>query len=577
MSRLLCYVTVYFFAVSLCCASLKAQELPAAFKNYFSSPLKIPLQLSGNFGELRKEHFHMGIDLRTHQKENLPVYAAADGYVSKIKIEQFGYGRAIYIKHNNGYTTVYAHLNNFYTTLHQYVKNKQYAEQKWEQDFELEPGLFTIKKGDFIAFSGNTGGSQGPHLHFEIRNENDENINPLLFNLPITDTKPPLIYNLYYYERASSIYTTKPIEIKLKQSATGLQVVDSIIYINNSAVGFGITAEDITNTSNFKFGIYAAAVYVDGKLLSKWKLQKLKYTDARYINACKDYSYHYIHNKKIQFLFKLPGNQLNIFEQLENNGFLLLEDTLPKKIDIVIYDVQGNNTPISFYIRRSDVPNNNIVFDNRLLPNVPSSTQLGNYTYNFTANTFYDTVPLLPLVTINNNGLLPQIPVHNLYTLKTPINSWQLIHDTKLFLQIKNNWFNNTFSVVKHKDSLVARANYVGFNEIIIDTLPPMIELNTNLHKLNGFSKYIQCKVYDNETKIKTCNAYLNGKWILMSRKDNFFIYEIDEHCIEGKNLLQITATDMANNEQQSEFEFIYTKKVINKKAPKTLKRKNKR
>ncbi len=138
-------------------------------QGYFRDPLNIPIQLAANFGELRTDHFHMGLDIRTQSKENLPVYAAADGYVSRIKIEKYGYGRAIYINHPNGYTTLYAHLNSFYPQLEQYLKNKQYKDEKWEQDFELPANMFPVIKGQFIASSGNTGGSAGPHLHFEIR------------------------------------------------------------------------------------------------------------------------------------------------------------------------------------------------------------------------------------------------------------------------------------------------------------------------------------------------------------------------------------------------------------------------
>src|SRR3954451_17526096 len=138
-------------------------------QGYFRNPLGIPIQLAANFGELRTNHFHMGFDIRTQQRENLPVYAAAQGYVSRIKIEKSGFGRAIYISHPNGYTTLYAHLNDFYEELNSYVKDKQYADKQWEQEIDLKPNQFPVEKGQIIAYSGNTGGSEGPHLHFEIR------------------------------------------------------------------------------------------------------------------------------------------------------------------------------------------------------------------------------------------------------------------------------------------------------------------------------------------------------------------------------------------------------------------------
>ncbi len=186
-------------------------------KGYFRNPLNIPIQLAANFGELRNNHFHMGFDIRTNQRENLPVFAAADGYVSKIKIERFGFGRAIYITHPNGYTTLYAHLNKFFTGLEDFVTEQQYTEEKWEQEIELSPTQFAVKKGQLIAYSGNTGGSQGPHLHFEIRDtETGNNLNPWLFDMGLTDNIKPFIYRLYYYDRRYSTYSSGPNAIAIK-------------------------------------------------------------------------------------------------------------------------------------------------------------------------------------------------------------------------------------------------------------------------------------------------------------------------------------------------------------------------
>src|ERR1051326_2356721 len=157
---------IYLILLSLHSFSQNFSSYP---QGYFRDPLDIPIQLVSNFGELRSNHFHMGLDIRTQGRENLPVRAAEDGYVSRIKIEKGGYGNAIYILHPNGYTTLYAHLNSFYPSLSAYIKKKQYREESWEQDFDLPANLFPVKKGQLIALSGNTGASGGPHLHFEIR------------------------------------------------------------------------------------------------------------------------------------------------------------------------------------------------------------------------------------------------------------------------------------------------------------------------------------------------------------------------------------------------------------------------
>lgn len=188
---------IFYFLFSI---SLVAQNnFP---KDYFGSPLDIPMQLSGNFGELRPNHFHAGFDFKTQQKEGLKVFAVAEGYVSRIKISTFGNGKTIYITHPNGYTSVYAHLQKAVGSIQDFITKTHYKEQAFEIEMYLKPGEIPIQKGEWIALSGNSGASEGPHLHFEIRDTKTEFIiNPMLFGYDslINDTKKPIVYALYVY------------------------------------------------------------------------------------------------------------------------------------------------------------------------------------------------------------------------------------------------------------------------------------------------------------------------------------------------------------------------------------------
>src|SRR5436190_13087284 len=219
------------FSLMILFLSALSQEYP---QNYFRNPLNIPMQLVANFGELRANHWHMGLDIRTQQKVNLPVYAAAEGYIARIKIEPGGFGRAIYINHPNGYTTLYAHLNNFFPALEQYITEQQYNLKSWAVFLDIPPTLFPVKKGDFIAYSGSTGGSQGPHVHFEIRDtKTDKVLNPLLFGFALKDKIPPVILRLAVYDRSMSTYSQAPKLFGLKY-VNGNYVPTSPLIIANT-------------------------------------------------------------------------------------------------------------------------------------------------------------------------------------------------------------------------------------------------------------------------------------------------------------------------------------------------------
>jgi len=351
---------------------------------YFRSPLSFKPTLAANFGELRPDHFHMGFDIRTKGAENLPVYAAAEGYISRVTVEDAGFGKAIYIDHPNGTTTVYAHLNSFNKTIEKLVKQKQYALQSWRQDIAPPKDSLKVSRGTLIGKSGNTGASEGPHLHFETRNTlTEKNINPLQAGFVLPDTKAPEIRQLWWYDLKGSFYESKGHQF----NKPARQLI-----VNEPFIGMGIEAADcMKENSRFRMGIYHAALWMDNALLFQLTLDSFSYADTRYVNACIDYGKSILENKNVLLLLKLPGNRLPIFRGSPSNGILDLSDRKTHAVKLLITDWAGNRDSASFLLRYNGVtPRYNTSANKQLLPGIEQQIQTTGARIFFPKNSFYD-------------------------------------------------------------------------------------------------------------------------------------------------------------------------------------------
>jgi murein DD-endopeptidase MepM/ murein hydrolase activator NlpD len=354
-------------------------------QGYFRNPLDFPMSLAANFGELRPNHYHMGLDIRTQHRENQSVDAAADGYVARVEIEPGGFGQAIYIRHPNGYTTVYGHLNQFFPALAAYVHQQQYRLQSWQVDLTLPPGLFPVRKGDFIAWSGSTGGSQGPHLHFEIRRTaGDINLNPLLFGLPVPDQTPPTLLRLAWYDRNEGIYEQSPHILPIRKAAPGpataaeWSVSPALIIVPTSRISFALSAFDTQSGSANPNGIYEADLYVDHLPVIGFQMNNISYDDTRNINAHIDYKTRETGGPFLQQLFFLSGYPFPSIYRVpatpygvdpaavrasgqdplaltsiptSSDGVIDLHDGLIHQISIVVKDTYGNTSTLTCQVQ----------------------------------------------------------------------------------------------------------------------------------------------------------------------------------------------------------------------------------
>jgi len=335
-------------------------------KDYFKSPLDIPLSLSGSFGELRSNHFHTGLDFKTQQKQGLNVYASADGHVSRIKISTFGYGKAIYITHPNGYTTVYGHLKKASPTIEAYIRDNHYKEETYEIEMFPGPGDLPVKQGELIAFSGNSGGSGGPHLHFEFRDTQSEKpINPMLFGFDtlIKDTKLPAVTTLMAYpvgENSTVNQSLQPIPLNLSLQADGSYVSEKVAV--NGKIGFGISAYDMFDFNYNKNGLFKVQSFLNGSPHFGYQFDTFAFDESRYINALLDFYRFKKMGVRIQRLFMTNPYPLSLIKTNENFGVIEVKPNLSNNYRIEVSDFNNNkvivNVPIQYSPIAPTIPNN---------------------------------------------------------------------------------------------------------------------------------------------------------------------------------------------------------------------------
>jgi hypothetical protein len=557
-----------------CFFQTKAQQFdPVSYpRNYFRNPLSIPISLSGNFGELRPNHYHMGLDLKTNVRENLPVYAAADGYIARIKIEPAGFGRAIYINHPNGFTTLYAHLNDFNPQLERWVKQQQYELESWKVFLELEPGQFPVKKGDFIAYSGNTGGSQAPHLHFEVRKTaGDVNVNPLLFGFPLADNTRPRILRMAIYDRNKSVYEQSPRLVPVKASAQGYTSNPALVSVASSKVSLAITAFDTHDGSSNLNGIYESTLYIDGKAALGFRMDNISYNDTRYMNAHIDYKTKMTGGAYLQQLFELPGFLNSIYKHNGKAGVIDLSDGAVHNIRIEVRDANDNVSVLETSLQwNGTVAGRQAggIGSKMFYPLMLDGSESENCEFYIGERCLYDSVRIRynelaatsPLSASALHAIgQSYIPLQESFLVRIkPVRALTPDEKSRTVMQ----WYaGNKKDVQKvewQQEWAAARFRDFGFYQLLVDEEPPQIlPLGfTDGADLSKASRIV-FTVKDNLEKFKNVRAEVDGKWIRFTNdKGRNFIYRFDEKVLSGSHELKITAEDEAGNKTEKLIRF---------------------
>ncbi len=530
-------------------------------QDYFRSPLSIPIFLSGSFGELRSNHFHAGLDIKTQGKEGLNVYATADGYVSRIKVQQFGYGKAIYITHPNGYTSVYGHLSKFNDSIEKYIKSIQYKKEKYATgNLYFKKEKFYIKKGDKIAFSGDTGGSGGPHLHFEIRNTATENIiNPLLFGIKVKDNRAPNFQALKVYslnEEARINQQKKSFQVPIKNIGKGMYTTDRITA--SGLIGFGVSVFDRFSGMPNKNGIYSLEMLVNGKRFYYHDLETFSFSESKYLNLHIDYQHYKKYKKRYQKTFKVTANKLSTYEKLINSGRINVKKGLNYKVQIIAKDFEGNWSSITIPIAGKE---SNAIFTEikdttnyKIVAKNFQKFKKENVTIAFPKNTFYKDEFLDFKIDKNIAKIhTPTIPLQKSFTLTFNVSKFSEKERKQLYIANVEYPKYPRYQNTRKKDSIFyTTTKTLGNYTLLSDSILPKIKLLyfKDQQWLTN-SKTIKVKVSDKSSGIKNWRATINGKWVLMeyNHKKGILTYNFNDKKLDGsKHIFNLVVSDNVGN-----------------------------
>jgi len=542
----------------------------------FRSPLGFPLLLSGTFGELRSGHLHAGIDIKTGGKEGKKVYAVADGYISRIKISLGGYGKALYITHPNGKVSVYGHLQRFSHSIEKFVREKQYAREIYTVDIFPDHLQFPVKKGQLIAYSGNTGGSEGPHLHFEIRDARTQNpLNPLLFrNIRVDDEQAPKIVRLVIYpvgrqSLINGVHDTALYRVAGHGKHCFIKK-DPLIKVYGP-ISFGIRTYDVMSKLPNHNGVYQIQLFQDSLEIFRLAMNRLTFRTTRFVNSLIDYHYYQKNGKRIVRVQVDSNNRLPEYKKVKNRGVVYLKDNMVHHFKFIVKDAYGNTAILPF--RAMAVANSLKVTDKKRETETKSvyfihynkayNIDSGRIRLKFVPNTFYQSFyfhfrekaktprSYAPLFVIHNRF----VPVQNYFDLAIRPDKVDALLKSKLFIAYIPSEETDTFYFVGNKwkkSWLHASVRNFGVYTVMADTVLPEVKpLNFKTGDTLSSQKKLYLSIRDFETGIRDYRPSLNGHWILMEYdvKSNTLMYNVDKYLEKGRNELLLRVTDQVGNQ----------------------------
>ncbi|MCH4823349.1 M23 family metallopeptidase [Gramella lutea] len=538
-------------------STLQAQnELP---QDYFQNPLNVPIVLAGTFGELRSNHFHSGLDIKTQQREGLEVNASAEGYISRIKIQHYGYGKALYVQHPNGYTTVYGHLQKLAPKLKEYLRKNQYQKESYEIELFPEPGELKVEKGELIAYSGNTGGSGGPHLHFEIRDAAQRPMNAQMFGLDVADSRKPIIEGLYAYPIGDDAHINNSQErqkLRLIPQNDGSYTTPEVEACGE--IGFGISTVDQQDMAYNHNGVYRIEADMNGDQVFEIDFDKFSFSETRHLNQLIDYEYYANNRNRVQKLFRDPGNPLSIYGNLESEGKLHIKDSLDYQYTIRVTDFKGNEKlvripikgQVSDNIKKRETLETDFLAsaDNGLSAkgNIMDVYIPGGSLYK---DAYLDINFTEDMVEVHKDD----IPLHKSFTIGFDVSEYPAEEREQLFIaRLSDNGKPIYNSTRKKGNRFTTGTRTFGKYFIAKDTVAPKVA-PINFYDGQWISNIetLKVRISDDLSGIDAYRATVNGKFILMEYeyKNNTLTHYFSDNVVsETESDLKVIVTDNVGN-----------------------------
>ena len=521
-----------------------------------NSPIDLPLNLSGTFGEFRSSHFHYGLDITTNKKSGYEVYSIESGSIIRIRVSTSGYGKAIYVDHLNGLTSVYAHLKEFSPKIQEYIKGQQYLRKSYNIQKFFNVGDLVIDKGELIGYSGNTGGSSGPHLHFEIRDTKSQNpLNPLSFEYKYEDNRRPIIRSLYVFDETDSFKKDNPKQYPIEKINDSIYKSKKVIY--NNDIGIGVEVYDRQSGNNYnRNGIYEIRMYLDSILNFSYKMDNINISESIFRKVFYDYSLLKTRGVRVQKIYYPPNSKLSFLNHNTKTGIFDSNDSIKKEVKIEVIDWNNNKSYLKFQIEGS--PSNikeNPISGIEIVPDQEYKIKRNNVEVDFRRNSFFNKVALN--IESNNDTLKVGKDIHPLrksYNIKINKKIEDSIVRRQSYIGLINkNGKISYLNTSKNKNSFSVNSSILGSYILSRDSIRPEVKpLNFSLNKDVSKQKTIRLRIYDNISGIKSYEVLINNKWALFEYepKSNLIFHTIKDGIIKnGENSIDIKVKDGVGNE----------------------------